>query len=222
MTTKNTRVDDDDLDDFLIGLHRSLDPLLNDGTFAGARTLGELSDAIWRQLPDKARSGGKCPTSMCYYRLKAYFRAKHPGQVITPHTRLSDIRAFSYHDAEQELEHNGWNMPGRKVVAATWLMALATAIAFYASLSPYIGIDGSVIVAGIVFLFGLAGFHSILTGGLPKTETVGDLAREMRTSNLGLLIRNGASLSRAEVWRLFTENAWDHDVPTTRSMSWLA
>lgn len=218
MAKKNIRVDGDDLDDFLIDLHQSLGSRLSDEAYKNANTLGEISDAVWRQLPDEAQSGGKCPTSMCYYRLKAYFRMQHPKQPLGPHTRLSAIEAFSYHDLMRAFGDKGWQMPDRRAVSATWLSALAVGV-----ITALLPLGNFSIGLGIpVFFFGLYGFHHVFTTGLPRAQTIGDLAREMRTRNLARLIDDGASLSRAEIWRLFAERDWDHNGPTTRNMSWLA
>ena len=189
-----------------------------------SETLGELFDRIWNELASLASAGGRCPTAVSFYQIKRAILNQCPCQALTPATPLTDIAGFEYANLQDALRRRGWRSPVRfprtKLGAMVdlslqylWpLGAILTVVAICSRPMtwPFALLAGMVSVTSSFFAIALLRDRCLFRKGLPGSDTVGELARDVARLNLRRLRAEGATgLNRAMVWRMLTHRTAD-------------
>ncbi len=193
---KPAKVDSDDVLELIAGIQEDFGVRFADNTFAHCTTVGDYFDAVWANLPGSLTSGGKCPSQMAFYRLRAVI----DDGTLRPDTPLRDIAGLSYADLRQTLEADGWSMPARKAALATqglsFLAAIFTTIGLWSFIGPW-----ALLMALIMLIVTVQLLHNrVFTTGWPSVSTLGEVAREMAYLNTNRLLLRGAKYSRRMLW----------------------
>jgi hypothetical protein len=211
-----SRICDDDVCDFIRGVERDFGVRFARGAFEHCETAGELFDSIVAALPETAKSGGKCPSQMAFYRLRAAIGVPE----LKPETRLTDIPGFRYVVLERLLRRRGWKAPWR-----AWTGGFAPAVVIFGAiaaapwLSDWIGWFWAIMGVLVVALYATQFLHRwVFTSGEAHASTLGELAREFAEINAGKLRVRGASFNRRLLWQRFVDTVSEdaRDGPVVR------
>lgn len=205
MAVRASKVDDDDLLELIMNIQDDFGVRFSDEAFQNCANVGEVFDVVWAGLPDSVKSGGKCPSQMAFYRL----RAAVADRTLSPNASLNEINGLRYIELRRTLAKQGWDLPGRTCAPATWrgsyLTALATATGLWSHVGPV-----ALLWAFGAFVATMTILHlKVFTSTGPEAATVGELAREMTALNGGKLLRRGASFTRPMLWDRFVRTLRD-------------
>jgi hypothetical protein len=199
---KVSSVDDMDFCEAVMGLEADFGVSYDQDAFRDCLTAGQAFDVLWAGLPSALTSGGKCPSQMAFYRLRAAIGRRD----LKPGTRLGDIPGFSYVALQRVMRADGWNMPVRAWAAQTWCLSLLTSGSVLIGLYAYLG-WAAWVVAAIVLWASIKLLHDkVFTSTGPYSQTLGELARRVTDCNTQTLLRKGASFSRRMIWERFVDD----------------
>ncbi|WP_443751107.1 hypothetical protein [Asticcacaulis solisilvae] len=197
--TKGSRIDGDDFVELIMGIEEDFGVRFADDAFDDCLSVGDACDVVWAGLPRRLTSGGKCPSQMAFYRL----RAAIGDPALRPDTPLRDVKGLCYVRLRETLDAQGWAMPARTPSLATLGLSVLAAILATAGLWPVIG-PWALLGALIVLIVTVQWLHGrIFTVGWPSARTFGEVAHEMAYLNTNRLLLRGASYSRRMVWDRF-------------------
>lgn len=198
--TVNWAGDGDD-DDFFSTIERIFDLKLR--RELPWTTFGDVLDHVDAYV-QKHGPGDGCATQMAFYRLRAALglgRSVRPEEQLEPH--LHGRLKWQFRDLEAD---TGLDLPSPALGPKGWL---AVAM-FGAALVAAFLMESAMMRVGVVAVLAIGGYllkvadHRRLPAGL---TTLGDLARVVADRNRGKLAKEGARLTRDEIWRIIQELA---------------
>lgn len=171
-------------------------------------TVGDLYEVICSHSPDWDGQGGKCGSSMVFYRLRRSFS---PGdeRSVTPETPLASIGLKPSRLFKKLKVGTGLRLPAYEL---TWLGTIGGLLMVGAIIAAVVALlSGHWILSGIAILVALAGLSLLCAdpGRLPTgLATVADLVR--RTVPLNVAGLREAGGRPADRWAILTALAAEH------------
>ncbi len=200
MAERIATVDDLDLAGVVGDMERAFGLSFANDAFYSCVTVGQVFDVVWAALPEAAKSGGKCPSQMTFYRL----RAALGDRALRPDTPLSGIAGFHYIRLQKGLRREGWEMPARCIQPVTWWLSLLSAVAVGAEVLRLARGDAALMSALATFVVVPWVLHRwVFTSGGPPAKTLGELAHAVADGNAGRLRMRGGTFSRRLLWDHF-------------------
>lgn len=211
MTAPNTLGLDDDLDsvDLLIAIERTFDFKISQEDASIVSTMGDLHDLLVSKF--EHAGGGKCQTSMAFYRVRRALKAVLGDIEIRPDTALSAIWNGSPKQLFQRAQHHcdlRLASLSRTNMSGFGGLLIAAAV-FAAPILLFAKVDGWLILALAAGFFA-PGFALTRLDPLafgPSMVTVGDLARRTANQNYGVLVSLGGRSNAQAIWDALAEVA---------------
>jgi|CXWL01.1.fsa_nt_gi hypothetical protein len=210
MIAPNTLGLDDDLDSvgLLIAIERAFDIKISDQDAATVSTMGDLHEVVTSKLD--GAGGGKCQTSMAFYRVRRALKAVLGDIDIRPDTPLSAIWGRSpkllFERAQRHCDPRLASLSSTDISGFGALLIVA--VIFGAPILLIANVNGWMILA---LAGGLTAAGFMLTRLDPLAfgpmATVGDLAQRTAGQNYGALVSLGGRSDAKAIWDALVEMA---------------
>jgi hypothetical protein len=173
-------------------------------------TVGDVFAALEREFSVQASAGGKCATSMAFFRLRRALTELGVEGRLKPDFSFSAVKQLSPRRLIKELEkRSGLRLPSPTLSYAGAGLLLLAFTGLVASF--FIGNGWLILCLLAVLVLGFPVIGTVDRGMLPMgSKTLGGLARAAATRNYGRLVGEGAGMREGDLWRVFCDLLADH------------
>lgn len=209
-----------DLDDveLLEDIEASFDVFFSDDETVKWVTVGDVFSALERKFSFHAAAGGKCATSMAFFRLRRALAELGVEGRLRPDFALSNVNGLSPRRLIEEVEkRSGLRLPSSTLSilgAGIFLLSFTGML-----VSIFAGSEWIALLMLAVFLSAFPVLGFVDRGRLPGNgETLGGLARAAATLNYAQLVGQGAGVRDGDLWRVFCDLLAEHTVLPKREI----